>query len=98
MNKKHIGYWYSKWEPEYPRPVENSASSEEIHKMLSVYQHFKSKGHERFCKGFSICRICGQLNGSSEFVLKNMVVPEGLKHYIVDHRVKVQDLLDINIK
>lgn len=97
MNKKYIGYWYSKYEPEYPMPIENSATDDEIHKMLSVYQYFKSEGHEMFCKGSSVCRLCGKLNGSSEFVFKNMVVPEGLKHYIVDHRVKVQDLLDINI-
>jgi len=48
-------------------------------------------------KGTSRCRICGELNGSSEFIFIDSktktkhVWPGGYLHYIRKHRVKPED-------
>jgi len=38
--------------------------------------------------GWSICRICGRENGSSEFRVNGMSWPIGYTHYIKQHRVR----------
>lgn len=44
-------------------------------------------------KGFSLCRLCGDINGSKEFILKlpnghSVMWPSGYSHYIRVHNVK----------
>lgn len=94
-----IGYWRSKYEPEYPQPVENSASPAQVKTMLKNLTLFISNDcvTERFYKGISNCRICGKNNGSSEYVMhlnsRMLVIPAGLSHYIKNHKVLVPTLL-----
>ncbi len=38
-------------------------------------------------RGWSLCRVCRQKNGSQEFV-SDFTWPEGYKHYIVDHELR----------
>lgn len=38
-------------------------------------------------KGWSTCRICGEKNGSTEYVLGNVRWPDGLMHYVTAHNV-----------
>jgi len=37
--------------------------------------------------GYSTCRICGQLNGTSELTDGRFIWPEGLPHDVRDHQV-----------
>lgn len=39
-------------------------------------------------RGISICRLCGSINGSTEYMLDDYIWPSGLLHYIKDHNVK----------
>lgn len=39
----------------------------------------------------SLCRICGRLNGCSEFTLGEWQWPSGLRHYVEQHNVKPSD-------
>lgn len=96
---KHIGYWYSTYELQYPMPVENSASDEQVKKQLEILKHFKLDASEVHFRGFSTCRICGVINGSSEFqdsiYNEKYGIPSGLEHYIRDHKVLVPGIFDI---
>jgi hypothetical protein len=44
------------------------------------------------CMGFSPCRLCGRRNGSTELTDgKHFVWPEGLAHYVDEHRLRLPD-------
>lgn len=104
MNIKvnNIGYWYNDREAkDFPMPIANSANPKQLIKMMENLERFNSsvKTNTLFCKGFSICRICGCVNGSSEHVqaVNGTVtrIPDGLRHYIAEHKVLVKELLDL---
>ena len=98
----NIGYWYNNQEcKSFPMPVENSASKEEIEKMLMNYRKFINEKATSLLhmRGFSNCRICKCVNGSGEYVraINGHVVhmPEGIKHYIEHHSVLIPELLTL---
>ena len=39
-------------------------------------------------RGFSLCRLCGDFNGSAEYCVGSFRWPEGLRHYIDEHLVR----------
>ncbi|BDD79705.1 hypothetical protein [Burkholderia phage FLC9] len=39
-------------------------------------------------RGWSHCRICGEMNGTKEFVLGGFTWPQGYRHYLSDHNVE----------
>ncbi|WP_212823110.1 hypothetical protein [Catellatospora sp. TT07R-123] len=41
--------------------------------------------------GVSLCRLCGCGNGSAEQTDGEFIWPEGLAHYVEDHRVRLPD-------
>ncbi|WP_240644078.1 hypothetical protein [Antribacter gilvus] len=43
----------------------------------------------RACMGYSDCRFCGQRNGTLELTDGSFVWPEGLRHYLVEHGVRL---------
>ncbi len=96
---KKIGYWYSTFEPQYPMPIENSASDEQVSYQLEILERFSKNAREVFFKGFSTCRLCRKINGSTEFFNtingEGYGIPNGLKHYIEDHKVLVPEIFDI---
>lgn len=96
---KRIGYWYSKLEPQYPMPIENSSTREQFEKQLEIFINFSHTSREVFYRGFSTCRICGKNVGSSEYEKvinkETVVMPSGLLHYLEEHNVLVPGLLEI---
>lgn len=42
--------------------------------------------------GPATCRICGQRNGSLELTDYVYVWPEGLSHYLIEHKVRLPDV------
>lgn len=107
-NEYAIGYWKNPRDPDteqYPYPEPNTASDEQVLKMLDALNKIKAKATIRYYKGISMCRICGCMNHAGEYLYtykrgrdgaKYFVVPEGLEHYIVQHRVLIPELLLIN--
>jgi len=90
---KKVGFWYSKYEPKLPMPVQQAADSEWVRKgkpksfarLLGIVEKMaRCTGY----KGSSRCRICGEWNGSMEYYHEGWVWPEGYMHYIRDHNVK----------
>ncbi len=96
MAQQIIGYWYSddKENQSYPMPVENSATRQQMRAQLGRFAELIAGAREIGYKGHSKCRLCGERNGSYEYVTKNYKIPEGLLHYIKDHRVLVPGLLE----
>ena len=93
MFKYQEGFWYSKLEPNFPKPCRglftnkkerdiflNNLEEVELHARIIIY------------KGPSNCRICNNLNGCAtyHFEYKNIRYewPDGFKHYIEKHKVK----------
>lgn len=92
MNKKE-GFWYSKDEPNLPKPKQMKETSEWVskkrpRKFSILLSHVEKKAICKGSKGSSICRICKNRNGSRTFFYKNWEWPDGLMHYIKNHNVK----------
>jgi hypothetical protein len=92
MNKKE-GFWYSKDEPNLPKPKQMRETSEWVsrgkpRKFFILLSRVERKARCKGCKGSSICRICKNRNGSCTFFYKNWEWPDGLMHYIKNHNVK----------
>ena len=72
-----------------PMPIEGSLTDAQAVALAS----WLSKGQRSAnYMGMSSCRICGRLNGSADMVRDGYVYPEGLLHYVLDHRVAVPGL------
>lgn len=102
----YLGYWNNDRNqyPEHPLPIVNSASDDEVKKQLLIMDFIQNndKVIALYCKGFSICRCCSKQNGSMEYnftfelnkVPTKIIIPDGLRHYIQDHKVLVPSLME----
>ena len=93
---KAIGYWKSKYEPDLP----------DVHQYLSpiplpgyvktaVVAYLQESNpqvqvFERW-RGWSSCRVCGQVNGSVCLTDGTYVWPEGLAHYVEAHDLDLHE-------
>ena len=95
----YVGYWKSEIGDNFPVAIPNTASDEEISKMLKEIDNFKEKSISMHTKGISRCKLCGEPNGSIDFIFvrrgKAIHLPEGLNHYIEKHRVLVPAVLNL---
>lgn len=89
VGKRFIGYWRSEYEPHLPDPkdyIDSSWDSEErstVAALLRVATTFAQ------WRGYSDCRICKCLNGTSCRTLDGTwVFPQGFSHYIEVHGVR----------
>lgn len=109
MYRIKIGFWYNEKFPEmhrFPKPKENSATPDQVDKMLSIFENkIIPNATILYCKGTSLCRICGKVNHSGEYHYRYkekgkpitiFEIPEGLMHYIKDHKVLVPELFVIS--
>lgn len=81
-----IGYWKTSLQDPYPFPQE--VEIELASKVRGKLVHYLTAGAcVQRCRGFSACRYgCGS-NGSTEMSDGRWVWPEGLAHYVCEHRV-----------
>jgi hypothetical protein len=86
-----IGYWYSPFEVHLPMPVEDSSTlSDTDREALAAYLD-AGKLHTGW-RGPSPCRLCDEnWNGSTCLTDGTYVWPEGLAHYVRDHRVALPE-------
>lgn len=95
----YVGYWAEKTDDEFPVAVANTATDEQIEKMLEEIENFKLRSISVHTKGISRCRLCGCQNGSIEYMFvkrgKSVHLPEGITHYIQEHRVLVPTVLNL---
>jgi hypothetical protein len=83
-------------------PVENSATEDQTNIITRLKQAMKT-GRMLGYRGWSICRICGKHNGTGELEItygnfrdgkKQYRIPEGYVHYLEDHNVAVDPILE----
>lgn len=85
---RKIGFWKSSMSPELPMPVPHNIPFEgknEFIKRLRAIE--ENKATKMSYRGFSICRICNEVNGSAEYSFSGFTWPSGYLHYIQDHNV-----------
>lgn len=82
------GFWYSKYEPYLPKPVENEKPWKGQKAFTAALIKKQSKAGVKRYRGWSTCRLCGEHNGSTEYVASGWVWPVGFKHYVEKHNVR----------
>lgn len=89
MNRE--GFWYSDYEKDLPMPIAYknpwNGQKEFLEKLIVLEIIADSIG----MRGFSRCRICGDINGSIEYSLLDWTWPAGFRHYVEVHNVKPSD-------
>ena len=97
MNKeerKIEGYWYSKYEPDYPMPEPNVLTEDEakeIYDLITDIENDKGVKNTQY-RGWSTSRITEERLGSTEFSTNEWTWPcDFAKHYVLEHRVKPTD-------
>jgi hypothetical protein len=87
-----IGYWDGPHtRPGWPAPEDFVAADWDDDDRDMVADHL-ARGHvARACMGLSPCRVCGEGNGALELSDGTFVWPEGLRHYVTDHQVRLPD-------
>ena len=81
------GMWRWERQPDLPTPVTDVdwPGREDFLEHLAAVEE---AAHQFHFKGFSICRVCGEVNGSSSFTSGIWEWPDGFAHYIRDHGVR----------
>ena len=89
MPLKLIGYWYSRYEPQWPHPRRLSSLEPTVQANIVDYLR-----NGRMCaayRGWSDCRFgCGR-NGTTELTDGVFAWPEGLAHYVDVHSVRLPE-------
>ncbi len=89
MTLTRIGYWRGETAPDWPDVLDFIDDSWNEDEREAVASYLRSGTAVRHCMGFSMCRICGRKNGTSEFSDGTFIWPEGLAHYVEDHAVRL---------
>lgn len=87
MEDRVEGYWKGRVTPDLPMPIPDIAWAGRD-AFLTRLDAVERIAPERHTKGFSLCRLCGEANGSSEYRMGGWRWPEGLRHYLADHGVR----------
>ena len=92
MERKIEGYWYSKHEPNYPKPVTNILTEDQAKEIYDLIIEKEKEAKIIHYKGFSISRITKEMLGSREYQTDEWSWPEDFgPHYVLEHRVKPSD-------
>lgn len=83
-----VGYWWSEREPELPMPDSN----ESIEHEEEIVQYLRDARQINAYRGSSTCRICGdRRNGSREHSDGVYIWPQGLAHYVEEHKTTLPE-------
>lgn len=109
MEPIYAGYWrryengehkpFTPHDSHLPWPQGNVLTSEEVDHALQILARLETRPDVRLraYRGWSNCRLCGHRNGYCEYELTIGNVeyrwPEGLRHYIAEHRVALPEVL-----
>jgi hypothetical protein len=87
---RKIGYWVSADEPELPDPAAFVDAEMTDRDRYSLWNYLLSGTRAPWAMmGPSMCRLCGDVNGSGEFTDGVFLWPEGLAHYVYQHKVRL---------
>jgi hypothetical protein len=95
MTYRLIGLWWGDHAREWPAveafiaPNSDEARREKVAARLD-----QGDRTDRAYMGYSQCRLCGCRNGSGERTDGVFVWPEGLAHYVREHRVRLPEVIE----
>lgn len=84
------GFWAGQYNQVLPKPVASEEAwvgKQEFIDKLRKLEVDEGTNKLHF-KGFSRCRICNKINGTSTFVAQGWEWPSGYRHYIEEHNVR----------
>jgi hypothetical protein len=85
-----IGYWLGPWTPGWPNVQSFVDTSPDAALRDRVVEYLRSGTVFTAFAGKSLCRFCGQENGSTELTDGvRFVWPDGLVHYVEEHNVRL---------
>ena len=85
-----VGYWRSEYEPTLPDPREHLDETWDDDERELVVAYLQGGLPVLHMMGFSPCRICDlSANGNAELTDGSYLWPQGLAHYVQDHRVRL---------
>lgn len=91
------GFWYNPKDRENTKNLPKVEAAPRAFKgkvdFIDLLTRAQKRAREQHFKGSSKCRICGELNGSTQFVLdvkggKRLEWPSGFMHYVQKHNVR----------
>lgn len=82
------GFWRSGKKSHLPMPVGREKAWAGKKAFLKKFREVEAQAGKAYYKGWSTCRLCGDLNGSIEYSYKGWVWPAGYAHYIKAHNVR----------
>jgi hypothetical protein len=84
-----IGYWYSERTPQWPKPQDFVDESWDELERVDVGSYLSQGWIARSSMGYSPCRICGIDNGDLTLTDGVYAWPNGLAHYVENHKVRL---------
>lgn len=85
MKNKIEGYWYDKYNPQYPKPIPQKTKCDQ--EFISKLKSLEERAAIICYRGSSNCRICNIRNGSKEYMYGGWNWPSGYMHYITEHNI-----------
>jgi hypothetical protein len=89
VRPKAIGYWWSTLEPHFPKPTKFQVGELDLESLELISNYLDSHRAFAFWMGVSDCRLCEQYVGSVDLTDGVYYWPEGLSHYVREHKVKL---------
>ncbi len=84
-----IGYWRGDDAPDWPLAQEWVDPKWDPKERLVSIDWLRSGAPIIHWRGLSKCRFCGRRNGASELSDGVYIWPEGLRHYLEEHRLRL---------
>lgn len=90
MEYKREGFWKCRAEPNLPLPVLGYKKWDNYDLFLAKLKWLESSEETKsvLYRGFSVCRLCGCVNGSKEYRNKEWIWPSGYFHYLNMHFIE----------
>lgn len=93
-----VGFWNNQNNdyPEYPYADEQIDDTWDEEERAKVLGYVADRRHlSKRYRGYSMCRICGEGNGTADYSDGTYTWPQGFAHYIERHKVKPpQEFID----
>lgn len=85
----HVGFW----PPHGPEAVaavhaQVDPAFRDTQDFVVVLWYANDPDHRKQYRGISSCRVCGQMNGSADYIRDGWTWPQGYSHYIEAHGVR----------
>ena len=91
-NKQVEGYWWSKDNPKYIKPVPNILTEDDAQTIHGLILNKESHASKRAYMGCSDSRITGETLGNLEYETTEWIWPgDFASHYVLEHKVKPSD-------